>query len=90
LIDSYLLYIFFTQRAASRRSQTTSLAPGAQVVPDNPIASHITEPPGDPFAPLKTLLGYVLLILAIAMPIFAWRQSLFEPVWRFGRTASSF
>jgi mannitol-specific phosphotransferase system IIBC component len=35
LIDALLLYIFFTRRAASRRSQT-SLAPGAQVVPDNP------------------------------------------------------
>ena len=34
LIDSYLLYIFFTRRAASRRLQT-SFAPGAQAVPDN-------------------------------------------------------
>src|SRR6516164_11526232 len=69
LIDSYLLYIFFTRRAASRRSQTASLAPGAQVVPDDPIASDMNEPPDEPFAPLKTLLGYVYLILGIAMLI---------------------
>ena len=35
LIDSYLLYNFFTRRAASRRLQTPAFPPGAQPVPDN-------------------------------------------------------
>src|SRR5882757_6528940 len=55
-IDTYLLYIFFTRRAASRRSQTTLLTPRARSGPDNRIASDMTEPPRDPFAPLNTLL----------------------------------
>ena len=71
VIDTYLLYIFFTRRAASRRSQTTLLTPGARSGPDNRIASDMTEPPRDPFAPLNTLLGYVVAILAIAMLVFA-------------------
>jgi len=71
LIDTFLLYIFFTRRAASRRSQTTLLTPGARSGPDNRIASDMTEPPRDPFAPLNTLLGYVVAILAIAMLVFA-------------------
>jgi uncharacterized protein len=31
----------------------------------------MTEPPRDPFAPLNTLLGYVVAIIAIAMLVFA-------------------
>jgi uncharacterized protein len=71
MIDAALLYIFFTRRAASRRSRTTSLTPGAPSGHDNRIASHVTEPPDDPFAPLNILLGYVVAILAIAMLVFS-------------------
>ncbi|MEH2570125.1 sulfite exporter TauE/SafE family protein [Bradyrhizobium sp. AZCC 2289] len=71
LIDSYLLYMFFTRRAASRRSERTLLTPGAPSGPDNRIASEMTEPPYDPLARLNTDLGYVVAILAIAMLVFA-------------------
>ncbi len=71
LIDAYLLYIFFTRKAASRRSQATLLTPGARSGPDNRVASDMTGPPRDPFAALNTLLGYVVAILAIAMLVFA-------------------
>src|SRR5215467_14257647 len=74
LIDTYLLYIFFTRRAASKRSQRTLLTPGAPSGPDYRIASDITEPHRDPFAPLDTLLGYVVAILAIAMLVFTVRH----------------
>jgi len=68
LIDGYLLYIFFTRRAASR-SQRTVLTPAA---PHNRIASDVTRPPHDPLAsPLDTLLGYIVAILAVAMLVFA-------------------
>src|ERR1700758_4537858 len=70
LIDTYLLYIFFTRRAA-RRSQTSLLTPGAQSGRDNRSASNMTEPPDDPLAALNTSLGYVVAILAIAMLAFA-------------------
>jgi hypothetical protein len=70
LIDTYLLYIFFTRRAA-RRSQTNLLMPGARSGPDNRGASNMTEPPDDPLAALNTSLGYVVAILAIAMLVFA-------------------
>jgi len=74
LIDTYLLYIFFARRAALRRSQRTLLTPGAPSGSDYRIASHITEPPRDPFAPVNTLLGYVVAILAIAMLVFTVRH----------------
>jgi uncharacterized protein len=45
LIDAYLLYTFFTRRAASRRCERTLLTPGALSGPDNRIASDMTEPP---------------------------------------------
>jgi hypothetical protein len=70
LIDTYLLYIFFTRRAA-RGSQTSLLAPGARSGPDNRSASIMIEPPDDPLAALNTSLGYVVAILAIAMLVFA-------------------
>jgi hypothetical protein len=70
LIDTYLLYIFFTRRAA-RRSQTNLLMPGARSGPDNRGASNMTEPSDDPLAALNTSLGYVVAVLAIAMLVFA-------------------
>jgi uncharacterized protein len=79
LIDAYFLYIFFTRRAASMRSQTTLLTPGARSGPGNRIASEMTGPPHDPFAPLDTLLGYVIAILAIAMLVFAVLPSIRPP-----------
>ena len=75
LIDGYLLYIFFTRRAASRRSEKALLKPGA----DNRIASDMTEPPYDPLARLNTDLGYVVAILAIAMLVFAVLPSIQLP-----------
>src|SRR4029077_18640214 len=79
LIDAYLLYIFFTRRASSRRSQTTLLTPSAPSRPGSRIASYMTEPPHDPFAALNTLLGYVIAILAIAMLVFAVLPSIRPP-----------
>jgi uncharacterized protein len=70
LIDTYLLYIFFTLRAA-RRPQASLLTPGARSGPDNRRTSNMTEPPDDPLAALNTSLGYVVAILAIAMLVFA-------------------
>jgi hypothetical protein len=40
----------------------------------------MTGPPGDPFGPLGTLLGYVMAILGIAMLIYAIRQITALPV----------
>jgi len=70
LIDSYLLYIFFTRRVA-RRLQASLLTPGARNEPDNRSASNMTEPPHDPFAALNSSLGYVVAIIAIAMLVIA-------------------
>lgn len=70
LIDTYLLYIFFTRRAAGR-SQTSLLAPGAQSGPDNRSEPVMTEFPDDPLSALNTTLGYAVAILAIAMLVFA-------------------
>jgi hypothetical protein len=77
LIDCYLLYMFFTRRAASRRLERTLLTPGAPSGPDNRIA--LTEPPYDPLARLNTDLGYVVAILAIAMLVFAVLPSIRLP-----------
>jgi len=71
LIDGYLLYMFFTRRAASRRSERALLTPGAPNWLDNRIAPEMTEPPYDPLARLNTDLGYVVAMLAIAMLVFA-------------------
>jgi hypothetical protein len=73
LIDAYLLYIFFTRRAASRRSERTLLTPSA------PSGREMTEPPRDPLAPINTELGYVVAILAIAMLVFAVLPSIRLP-----------
>jgi len=67
-IDIYLLYIFFTvRRAASERSQTlwAPLTPGHRSGPPDRNPSDLTE--RDPFGPLGRLLGYVVMIAAIAM-----------------------
>jgi len=78
LIDTYLLYIFFTLRAA-RRPQASLLAPGARSGPDNRRASNMTEPPDDPLAALNTSLGYVVAILAIAILVFAVLPPILSP-----------
>jgi len=70
-IDIYLLYIFFTvQRAASERSQTlwAPLTPGHRSGPPDRNPSDLTE--RDPFGPLGRLLGYVVMIAAIAMLVY--------------------
>ena len=70
-IDIYLLYIFFTvQRAASERSQTlwAPLTPGHRSGPPHRNPSDLTE--RDPFGPLGRLLGYVVMIAAIAMLVY--------------------
>jgi uncharacterized protein len=59
LIDTYLLYIFFTvQKAASKRSQTlwAPLTPGDRG-PHDRIPSDMTELLFDPLGPLGRLLG---------------------------------
>ena len=70
-IDIYLLYIFFTvRRAASERSQTlwAPLTPGHRSGPPDRNPSDLTE--RDPFGPLGRLLGYVVMIAAIAMLVY--------------------
>lgn len=79
LIDSYLLYMFFTRRAGSRRLERSLLTPGAPRGPDHRIASEMTEPPYDPLARLNTDLGYVVAILAIAVLVFAVLPSIRLP-----------
>jgi uncharacterized membrane protein YfcA len=79
LIDAYLLYIFFTRRAASRRSERTLLTPSGPGGSDNRIASRMTAAPWDPLAPINTELGYVVAILAIAMLVFAVLPSIRLP-----------
>jgi len=79
LIDGYLLYVFFTRRAASRRSESALLAPGAPSGPDSRIASEVTGPPYDPLARLNTDLGYVVAILAVAMLVVAVLPSIRPP-----------
>ncbi|MDE2330879.1 MAG: sulfite exporter TauE/SafE family protein [Bradyrhizobium sp.] len=51
LIDACLLYIFFAQRATSRRSEKTSLVVATQV-PDKTIALDTNEHSNEPSAPL--------------------------------------
>jgi uncharacterized membrane protein YfcA len=73
VIDTYLLYIFFTvQKASSKRSQTlwAPLTPGDRSGPHDRIPSDMTELPRDPFGPLGSLLGYVIAIAAIAMLVY--------------------
>jgi uncharacterized protein len=70
LIDTYLLYVFFTvQKAALVRSQTLLAphAPSDRSGPQRRIPSDMTGLPHDPFADLNNLLGYAIAILAIAM-----------------------
>jgi uncharacterized membrane protein YfcA len=76
LIDAYLLYLFFrAQSAVAARSQTlrTPLTLSDQNGPRDGDPSNMIERPRDPFGPLHTLLGYVILIAAIAMLVYAIR-----------------
>jgi hypothetical protein len=70
LIDTYLLYLFFTvQKAASMRSQTL-WAPQTHSDKGNPqrrILSDIAGLPYDRFGDLNLWLGYAITIIAIAM-----------------------
>src|SRR5258707_1312050 len=70
LIDTYLLYLFFTvQKAASMRWQTlwAPQTPSDKSGPQRRIPSDITGLPHDPFGDLNFLLGYAIAIIAIAM-----------------------
>ncbi len=70
LIDTYLLYLFFTvQKAASMRWQTlwAPQTPSDKSGPQRRIPSDITGLPHDPFGDLNLLLGYAIAIIAIAM-----------------------
>jgi uncharacterized protein len=76
LIDIYLLYIFFTvQQTTSRRSHRlwAPLIPGDRSGSYDRIRSDIAEPPRDSFGRLRTLLGYVIAILGVAMLLYAIR-----------------
>lgn len=72
LIDICLLYIFFTRKAASKRSQTPwpPLTPGDRSGPHDRIPSDMTEYSFDPLGPLGRLLGYVIAILAVGMLLY--------------------
>jgi uncharacterized membrane protein YfcA len=82
LIDTYLLYNFFTvQKATSKRSQTlrAPLTPGDRNGPHDRIPSDMTELSRDPFGPLNTLLGWVILIAAIAMLVHTVSPAIHPP-----------
>jgi uncharacterized protein len=67
LIDTYLLYVFFTAKnAASMRSQTRS-APQTPSDRSGPLRRIPSDIPHDPFGDLNLLLGYVIAIAAIGM-----------------------
>jgi len=68
LIDIYLLYIFFTRKAASKRSQT----PWAPLTPSEQSARHdrILDVTDERFGPLSRLLGYIITILAVGMLLY--------------------
>jgi hypothetical protein len=73
LMDTYLLYIFFTvQKAASKRSQTpwAPLTTSDRSGPHDRIPSDNTELFRDPFGSLTTLLGWVILIAATALLVY--------------------
>ena len=70
LIDSYLLYIFFMRKAASRQSHRTLLTPTAPSPPDDRLSSDVTKRPHGSLAQLNILLGCAVAILAVAMLVF--------------------
>jgi len=61
LIDLYLLYIFFTRRRQTPRTPVTA---GDQSRTQSRIAADVAS---EPFGPLNRLLGYVIVVLAVAM-----------------------
>ena len=69
LIDIYLLYIFFTRKAASKRSQTpwAPLTLSEQSAPHHRISLDVTD---ERFGPLSRLLGYIITILAVGMLLY--------------------
>src|SRR5438067_363012 len=70
LIDTYLLYLFFTvQKVPSMRSQIlwAPQIPSDKGGLQRRIPSDITELSYDPFGNLNLLLGYAICIIAIAM-----------------------
>lgn len=76
LIDSYLLYIFFTLRKTASSGSQALCAPLTlrdRGGPEDRIPSDMTELPHDPFGLLNRLLGYVIAILAIAMLLYTIR-----------------
>jgi hypothetical protein len=89
LIDTSLLYIFFTRRAALRRSQRTLLTPGAPSGRHNRVASDMIELQRDPFGPLLSVLGYIIGIAAIAMLIYTFFPAMRDPPRPARRDASS-
>jgi uncharacterized membrane protein YfcA len=68
LIDIYLLYIFFTKKAASIRSQAVR-APMAPSGAPNCAPFGMTEVASDPFHSVGSLLGFATGMLGIAMAI---------------------
>jgi uncharacterized membrane protein YfcA len=76
LIDIYLLYVFFAKRQATLGQSQSLWAP---LTVRNRRGSHdrslrdSTLPPRDPFGRVGTLLGYVILILGIAILLHAVR-----------------
>jgi uncharacterized protein len=76
LIDTYLLYVFFTAKnAASMQSQTLRApqTPGNRSGPPRRIPSDI---PHDPFGNFNLLLGYVIAIAAIGMLVYTFSPAI--------------
>jgi uncharacterized protein len=69
LIDIYLLYVFFTRKAASKRSQTprAPLTPRELSAPYDRISLDVID---ERFGPLHRLLGYIITILAVGMLLY--------------------
>src|SRR6266850_178388 len=83
LIDTYLLYLFFTvQKAASMRSQTlwAPQTPIDKSGPQRRIPSDITGLPHDPFGDLNLLLGYAIAIIAVAMLAYTFLPDIRPPL----------
>jgi uncharacterized membrane protein YfcA len=72
LIDIYLLYIFFTKKAASMRSQAVlaSVATGDRSGAHDCAPFGMTEVADDPFRSVGSLLGFAIGILGIAMVVY--------------------
>jgi uncharacterized membrane protein YfcA len=84
LIDTYLLYNFFTGRkAALKRLQAAraSLAPSDRRGTGDYSPLKTMEVARDPFHSLSTLLGYVIGMLGIAMLVYTFSPAIF-PILR--------